>query len=114
MKLASDSTFEVETSISDSSIPRIVFLLSSVTCIVLSQTLMWYFFSKSLVICDSALEATVTNSAASFCLSGVLGIFIFGENISTTWWFGLAQILVGVYMINSHSRGAQSRSSKTE
>ncbi|KNC78250.1 hypothetical protein SARC_09308 [Sphaeroforma arctica JP610] len=108
MKLVSDATFNSSVTTAGNNAgtflegilyPHTVGVLINIAFIFVTQSLMWFYFSKSLVYCDSALEATVINTACNFSVSALLGSVLFGEELTLQWCFGLSLILAGVLLI---------------
>ncbi|KAK3579187.1 hypothetical protein CHS0354_022724 [Potamilus streckersoni] len=80
------------------------------TCFVgifLFNALMWTFYTKSLQFCRSTVEATVTNTAANFLLTAVIGFMLFGEHLSIKWWLGSCLILTGLWLIHKGNQKDQ-------
>ncbi|XP_019640302.1 PREDICTED: transmembrane protein 42-like [Branchiostoma belcheri] len=67
------------------------------------NAVMWVFFTKALATCKSSVEATVTNTAANFFFSGVLGRVLFHEALSLLWYVGASCIVVGLLFIHRGS-----------
>ncbi|KAL3860749.1 hypothetical protein ACJMK2_010824 [Sinanodonta woodiana] len=75
--------------------------------IFIFNALMWTFYTKSLQFCRSTVEATVTNTAANFLLTAVIGFMLFGEHLSVKWWLGSCLILTGLWLIHKGSQKDQ-------
>ncbi|XP_066289811.1 transmembrane protein 42-like [Branchiostoma lanceolatum] len=73
------------------------------------NAVMWVFFTKALAICKSSVEATVTNTAANFFFSGVLGRVLFHEALSLLWYVGASCIVVGLLFIHRGSDTEETR-----
>lgn len=48
----------------------------------------------------STSRAVLTTLAFSFVLGGLIGYFIFGEPVNIQWWFGIAVVMTGVYLLS--------------
>lgn len=60
--------------------------------LLLTNILMWVFFTKSLRICSSSVEATITNTAVNFFASVRKCTLLDSFNIRlSTWYLGLYQ-----------------------
>ncbi|KAK2189000.1 hypothetical protein NP493_118g04026 [Ridgeia piscesae] len=68
--------------------------------IFLFNALMWTVFVKSLQTCSSSLEATVTNTAANFFFTAVIGWGFFHESLSLLWWIGSSLTITGLVLIH--------------
>jgi len=86
---------------------QIVFYLQVLAfgVMVLVNILMWTVFVKALHFCHTSLEATVTNTAANFISSAIVGRLVFGESMSLMWWFGTLLILFGLALMNYSKKG---------
>jgi len=69
---------------------------------IVSNVLMWLFFSKAMALSTSTVEATVVNMAANFIISGFIGRICFGEHASILFYVGLSFILLGLFIILSN------------
>ncbi|KAK6174775.1 hypothetical protein SNE40_017988 [Patella caerulea] len=81
----------------------LVIRVISVCGIFLCNALMWTLFTKSLQHLPS-LHATITNTAANFLVSAIIGKVLFGEVLELLWWIGSLFILLGLLLIH---RGTQ-------
>jgi uncharacterized membrane protein len=69
---------------------------------LLSNAFVWRFLIKGMHSSDqSALVPTLISTASNFCLSGLLGCFIFAEKTNLVWWTGAIMIIIGVYFVMS-------------
>ncbi|CAG7659324.1 unnamed protein product [Allacma fusca] len=69
------------------------------------NAVMWTTFVKALRNCKTSLEATVTNTAANFFSSALVGQLIFGESVSLLWWLGTLLIIFGLALMNYSQNG---------
>ncbi|ODM91119.1 Transmembrane protein [Orchesella cincta] len=60
---------------------------------ILVNAVMWRTFVQALRYCKTSLEATVTNTAANFFASAVVGQLLFDESVSLMWWLGTLLIV---------------------
>ncbi|XP_064610567.1 transmembrane protein 42-like isoform X2 [Liolophura sinensis] len=72
--------------------------------LLVANILMWVFFTKSLRICSSSVEATITNTAVNFFASGLCGFLLFHERLPPLWWCGASLIVLGLLFLNKGSR----------
>ncbi|XP_010535294.1 PREDICTED: uncharacterized protein LOC104810648 [Tarenaya hassleriana] len=70
--------------------------------VVLCNVVMWGCYVNSLRALSS-LQATVTNFAANFLLSGLAGFFLFGESLSFRWFAGALSMIIGVLILSKSS-----------
>lgn len=80
-------------------IVRLISFILNIT----TNSLMWYFFSKSLKYSRSSSQATVINTATNFILSALFGYFVFGEQLPMKWWMGSSLIIAGSWMVHLSS-----------
>jgi multidrug transporter EmrE-like cation transporter len=80
----------------------------SFVSMILLNTVMWTTFVKALRYCSTSLEATVTNTAANFFLSAIVGQLLFDESVSLMWWMGTALIILGLVLMNYGAKGGTS------
>ncbi|XP_053637614.1 transmembrane protein 42 isoform X2 [Cherax quadricarinatus] len=75
---------------------RILFfaLMVGVNCI------MWTTFTKALRFSSTSLEATITNTAANFFFTAILGQVLFGEVVRSLWWLGSVLIISGLLLMH--------------
>ncbi|CAM1310169.1 Uncharacterised protein g5369 [Pycnogonum litorale] len=69
-----------------------------------ANTVMWTLFVKALNFSATSVEATVTNTAANFFCTAILGQVFFGEHLSLMWWFGTILIVFGLLLIHEGSK----------
>ncbi|CAL8069549.1 unnamed protein product [Orchesella dallaii] len=67
---------------------------------ILVNAVMWRTFVQALRYCKTSLEATVTNTAANFFASAVVGQLLFDESVSLMWWLGTLLIVFGLFLMN--------------
>ncbi|XP_050719389.1 transmembrane protein 42-like [Eriocheir sinensis] len=72
-------------------------LMVGVNCV------MWTTFTKALRFSSTSLEATITNTAANFFFTAILGQVLFGEIVTTLWWMGTVLILCGLLLMHHAS-----------
>lgn len=60
---------------------------------------MWAFFTRALTASSSTTKVTITNTAANFVLTALLGGLVFGENLPGTWWLGAGMMGVGCVLV---------------
>ncbi|GFQ77457.1 transmembrane protein 42 [Trichonephila clavata] len=77
-------------------ITRVGFFLA----MLLSNALMWTFFTKALRLSATTLEATITNTAANFLFTAVYGQVFFGETVTFLWWLGTTLIITGLTLMH--------------
>ncbi|CAL9204257.1 unnamed protein product [Musa hybrid cultivar] len=70
--------------------------------VILFNVIMWGCYVNSLKALSS-LQATVTNFAANFLTSGLVGFFLFKEPLSSQWFVGAFFIILGVFVLSKSS-----------
>ncbi|KAK4303999.1 hypothetical protein Pmani_024032 [Petrolisthes manimaculis] len=65
--------------------------------------LMWTTFTKALRFSTTSLEATITNTAANFFFTAILGQVLFGEVVTSLWWMGTVLIICGLLLMHHAS-----------
>lgn len=65
--------------------------------------LMWTTFTKALRFSTTSLEATITNTAANFFFTAILGQVLFGEVVTSLWWMGTVLIICGLFLMHHAS-----------
>ncbi|XP_057291559.1 transmembrane protein 42-like isoform X3 [Hydractinia symbiolongicarpus] len=78
--------------------------VSMFSLLLIFNMTMWTLFTKALAYSVSTIEVTVCNTAANFFVSAWLGVILFGERLSLTWWLGSCFIIAGLSLIHSSSR----------
>ncbi|XP_041375934.1 transmembrane protein 42-like [Gigantopelta aegis] len=78
----------------------------------LCNGLMLTLFSKSLQLCPSSVEATVTNTAANFIVTAVASLALFGDRLPLLWWLGASLILTGLVFIHRGGNRAQAEQTR--
>ncbi|XP_046585230.1 transmembrane protein 42-like [Haliotis rubra] len=86
--------------------------LCGVVGIFLCNGLMWTLFTKSLQLCSSSVDATVTNTAGNFLVTAVLSRLMFQERLPVLWWLGSCCILLGLLLIHRGGRQSQAEQEK--
>ncbi|XP_028173412.1 uncharacterized protein LOC135077638 [Ostrinia nubilalis] len=56
-------------------------------------------YLRSLDACTNSVAPTVVSAATSYILSGLIGIFLFEEGASMTWWAGAMLIILGLALV---------------
>jgi len=72
---------------------------------ILMNGIMWTTFVKALRFCNTSLEATVTNTAANFFASAIVGRLVFDESVGVMWWLGTLLIIFGLGLMNYTDKG---------
>ncbi|XP_057291558.1 transmembrane protein 42-like isoform X2 [Hydractinia symbiolongicarpus] len=88
----------------DGVIVTIAIRVSMFSLLLIFNMTMWTLFTKALAYSVSTIEVTVCNTAANFFVSAWLGVILFGERLSLTWWLGSCFIIAGLSLIHSSSR----------
>jgi pyridoxamine 5'-phosphate oxidase len=71
-------------------------------CLALNTTsnvIMWALFTRALTASPSTTKVSITNTAANFVLTALLGGAVFGESLPRTWWLGAALMGVGCVLV---------------
>jgi len=82
----------------------------SFALMILFNAIMWTTFVKALRFCNTSLEATVTNTAANFFTSAVVGRVVFEETVTLMWWVGTLLIIFGLGLMAYTDNGGTIRS----
>ncbi|CAL4149124.1 unnamed protein product, partial [Meganyctiphanes norvegica] len=67
---------------------------------ILVNCIMWTTFTKALRFSQTSLEATITNTAANFFFTAILGQVLFGEVVTGLWWMGTVLIICGLLLMH--------------
>ena len=70
------------------------------TLLLLCNILMWFAFSKAMMLSPTTVEVTALNSASNFLVSSLLGVWLFNERLSLLWLFGVLLIGVGLLVVH--------------
>ncbi|XP_064094012.1 transmembrane protein 42-like [Macrobrachium nipponense] len=68
-----------------------------------TNCVMWTMFTKALRFSHTTLEATITNTAANFFFTAILGQVLFGEVVRSLWWMGTVLIISGLLLMHHAS-----------
>ncbi|XP_046373855.1 uncharacterized protein LOC124147245 [Haliotis rufescens] len=90
----------------------LVVRLCGVVGIFLCNGLMWTLFTKSLQLCSSSVEATVTNTAGNFLVTALVSRLMFQERLPVLWWLGSCCILIGLLLIHRGGQRSQAQHEK--
>ncbi|PYH98051.1 hypothetical protein BO71DRAFT_416655 [Aspergillus ellipticus CBS 707.79] len=71
----------------------------SLTLNILSNITMWTLFTRALTASPSSTKASLTNTAANFLVTAVLGMLVFGERVGGLWWLGAGMMGVGCVVV---------------
>ncbi|CAJ0587025.1 unnamed protein product, partial [Mesorhabditis spiculigera] len=69
--------------------------LAFLSAALVSNVLMWLFFTKALARSTSTVKVMAINTGTNFALTGILGAAIWGETHSIVWWLGLSLVISG-------------------
>jgi uncharacterized membrane protein len=76
-------------------------------CIFACNALMWGLFTRALNKSSSSGVVTVLNTASNFCVTALLGHFIFHEPLGMRWWMGAACIAAGTVIMTLQDKSKQ-------
>ena len=63
---------------------------------ILSNIIMWELFTRALTAGSSTTKVSITNTAANFLVTAMLGMGVFGERVGGRWWVGAAMMGGGI------------------
>ncbi|GKZ21262.1 hypothetical protein AbraIFM66951_011655 [Aspergillus brasiliensis] len=66
---------------------------------ILSNIIMWALFTRALTAGSSTTKVSITNTAANFLVTAMLGMGVFGERVGAWWWVGAALMGVGCVIV---------------
>ncbi|GLA44795.1 hypothetical protein CBS63078_4909 [Aspergillus niger] len=66
---------------------------------ILSNIIMWALFTRALTAGSSTTKVSITNTAANFLVTAMLGMGVFGERVGGWWWVGAAMMGVGCVIV---------------
>ncbi|KAM8978417.1 transmembrane protein 42 isoform X1 [Sarcophilus harrisii] len=81
----------------------LMFRLMAFSLMIVSNSLMWAFFSKALSISSSSATASLTMTASNIIASAFLGYLLYGEYCAVMWWAGVVLILYGLALMHISS-----------
>ncbi|XP_036617313.1 transmembrane protein 42 isoform X2 [Trichosurus vulpecula] len=81
----------------------LMFRLMAFSLMIVSNSLMWAFFSKALSISTSSATASLTMTASNIIASAFLGYLLYGEYCAVMWWAGVVLILYGLALMHLSS-----------
>ncbi|PYI02874.1 hypothetical protein BO78DRAFT_463719 [Aspergillus sclerotiicarbonarius CBS 121057] len=74
---------------------RGIFLALNVLC----NIIMWALFTRALTASPSTTKVSITNTAANFLVTAVLGMGVFGEKVGGLWWVGAGMMGAGCVIV---------------
>ncbi|KHN84492.1 hypothetical protein Tcan_08683, partial [Toxocara canis] len=78
-----------------------------ILCYILCNVVMWWAHTTAMRESSSSLKAVAINTATNYVLTGLLGNFIFHEEHSLRWWFGLSLIFCGAVVVSQCKEGSE-------
>ncbi|PWY94084.1 hypothetical protein BO94DRAFT_621537 [Aspergillus sclerotioniger CBS 115572] len=66
---------------------------------VLCNIIMWALFTRALTASPSTTKVSITNTAANFLVTAVLGMGVFGERVDGLWWVGAGMMGAGCVIV---------------
>lgn len=60
---------------------------------------MWALFTRALTAAPSTTQVSITNTAANFLTTALLGMMIFGESVRGMWWLGAGMMGAGCILV---------------
>ncbi|OOF89777.1 hypothetical protein ASPCADRAFT_180355 [Aspergillus carbonarius ITEM 5010] len=66
---------------------------------VLCNVIMWALFTRALTASPSTTKVSITNTAANFFVTAVLGMGVFGERVGGLWWVGAGMMGAGCVIV---------------
>ena len=75
----------------------------SIGMVVVCNVLMWLLFVRSLHSTPSVVIAMIFNTTSNFITTGVLGHFLFGEELKFTWILGILCMILGILLLKQGS-----------
>lgn len=74
---------------------RVIFFLLN----LLSNAVMWAFFTRALTAGPSTTKVSVINTASNFIITALLGAVVFAETVGSWWWLGAVMMGSGCVLV---------------
>lgn len=78
----------------------LILRVASFATVFVMNALMWAFFTKALSLSTTSVQATVVNVVSNFLTTALLGVLVFKETLTPSWWLGAGLILTGTILLN--------------
>ncbi|RAK96653.1 uncharacterized protein BO80DRAFT_468443 [Aspergillus ibericus CBS 121593] len=66
---------------------------------IICNIIMWALFTRALTASPSTTKVSITNTAANFLVTAVLGMGVFGERVGGLWWVGAGMMGAGCVIV---------------
>jgi len=66
---------------------------------MLSNIIMWAFFTRALTASPSTTKVSITNTSANFLVTALLGMLVFKEQVGGLWWVGAGMMGGGCILV---------------
>ncbi|KAJ9298436.1 hypothetical protein DTO271G3_3403 [Paecilomyces variotii] len=66
---------------------------------LISNFIMWALFTRALTASQSTTKVSITNTAANFFVTALLGMIVFSEKVRGLWWVGAAMMGAGCILV---------------
>ncbi|KAE8376909.1 hypothetical protein BDV26DRAFT_293704 [Aspergillus bertholletiae] len=66
---------------------------------VLCNVIMWALFTRALTAAPSTVKVSITNTAANFLVTAMLGMLVFREKVGGLWWVGAGMMGAGCVLV---------------
>ncbi|KAF7626564.1 hypothetical protein F9C07_1927461 [Aspergillus flavus] len=66
---------------------------------VLCNVIMWALFTRALTAAPSTVKVSITNTAANFLVTAMLGMLVFREEVGGLWWVGAGMMGGGCVLV---------------
>ncbi|RAL14456.1 uncharacterized protein BO97DRAFT_386136 [Aspergillus homomorphus CBS 101889] len=66
---------------------------------LLCNGIMWALFTRALTAGPSTTKVSITNTAANFLVTALLGMVVFSERVGGLWWVGAAMMGSGCIIV---------------
>ncbi|KAB8078822.1 hypothetical protein BDV29DRAFT_130478 [Aspergillus leporis] len=67
---------------------------------LLCNGVMWALFTRALTAGPSTVKVSITNTAANFLVTALLGMLIFREKVGGLWWVGAGMMGGGCVLVS--------------
>lgn len=67
---------------------------------IISNLLMWLFYTKSLQLSTNTLLATSINKLSNFIFTTLISYLLFNDKLTIKWFIGIQFLFVGILILN--------------
>lgn len=106
------SVDSLELTFTEDSVMITIIRIGFFVLMILSNVVMWTFFTRALSTSSTTIEVIICNTAMNFFTTAVFGQVFFEERLSYLWWIGSLFIISGLCLVHKGNENIKQQAKK--